>query len=58
MLIAMASDVVEKVLADVLTDDRWSTETEQAVLIKESALYIINKAGGEDVTGLISLPKI
>ena len=54
----MASDVVEKVLADVLTDDRWSTETEQAVLIKESALYIINKAGGEDVTGLISLPKI
>ena len=54
----MASDVVEKVLADVLTDDRWSTETEQAVLIKESALYIINKAGGEDVTGLISFPKI
>ena len=28
------------------------------MLMKESASYIINKALGKDVTGLISLPKM
>ena len=43
----MASNVVRKVLADVLNDDTWNIETERAVLMKKSASYIINKAGGE-----------
>ena len=57
MLIAMASDVVRKVVGDVLTDDTWNIETERAVLMKESASYIINKAGGEGCNGFDKFAK-
>ena len=45
------------VLANILIDDTWNIETEQAVLMKESALYIINKAGGERCNGFDKFAK-
>ena len=53
----MASDVVRKVLANVLTNDMWNIKTERAVILEESALYIINKAGREGYNGFNKFAK-
>ena len=57
MLIAMASDAVRKFLANILIDDTWNIEIERAVLIKQSASYIINKAGREGCNGFNKFAK-